>query len=56
MALKFLTDENISTSLVKVLRKNGYDTKDIKEQKLFGASDKEILKRILKNYKIVKIL
>ena len=44
MALKFLTDENISTSLVIALRNKKYDVKDIKEEKLFGISDEEVLK------------
>ena len=44
MALKFLTDENISPSLVRTLRNKKYDVKDIKEEKLFGTSDTEILK------------
>ena len=53
MVLKFLTDENVSTSLVMALRKNGFDTKDIKEQKLFGASDKEILKMAFRENRVV---
>ena len=44
MTLKFLTDENVSTSLVKALRSKGYNIKDIKEQNLFGIDDKEVLK------------
>lgn len=43
MVIRFLTDENISSSLVKSLRKNGFDVKDIKEEKLYGISDKEVL-------------
>src|SRR3989344_7598132 len=43
MALKFLADENVSTYVVKSLRHKGYDTKDIKEEKLFGISDREVL-------------
>ncbi|MDO8553377.1 MAG: DUF5615 family PIN-like protein [Candidatus Micrarchaeota archaeon] len=41
--MKFLSDENIPTSLVKELRISGFDVKDIKEQKLFGMSDKNVL-------------
>jgi hypothetical protein len=37
--IKFLTDENIATSLVKAIRKKGCDVKDIKEEKLFGIED-----------------
>ncbi len=45
MPLKFLADENIAKSLVRALRQNGYDVKDIKEEKLFGISDKEVINR-----------
>lgn len=41
--MKFLADENISASLVKTLRASGFDVKDIKEQKLFGISDRRVL-------------
>ena len=40
---KFLTDENIASSLVKTLREQGYNVLDIKEEALFGISDKEII-------------
>jgi len=43
MNIRFLADENIATSLVKSLRKNGFDVKDIKEEKLYGIADKEAL-------------
>ena len=43
MAFRFLTDENIAKSLVRKLRDEGHDVKDIKEEKLFGTSDKEIV-------------
>ena len=43
MVLRFLTDENISKSLVDALRQKGYDAKDIKEEKLFGTPDKDIV-------------
>ncbi len=41
--MKFLTDENIATSVVRGLRKKGFDIKDVKEEKLYGSSDKELL-------------
>ena len=53
MILKFLTDENISASLVKVLRAKNYNTKDIKEEGLFGVSDKEVLNLAFKEDRIV---
>ena len=53
MALKFLTDENISPSLVKALRNKKFDVKDIKEEKLFGTCDIEILKLAYKENRVV---
>ena len=53
MALKFLTDENISPSLIKTLRNKKYDVKDIKEERLFGTSDTEILKLAYKENRVV---
>ena len=50
---KFLTDENIASSLIKEIRRKGYDVKDIKEEKLFGASDDEILKMANKENRII---
>ena len=51
--MKFLTDENVASSVVKDLRKKGFDVKDIKEEKLCGASDKEILKMSLAENRII---
>ncbi len=51
--LKFLTDENIATFVVKELRARGYDVKDIKEAKFFGISDKEVLGMAKKEGRIV---
>ena len=53
MALKFLTDENISASLVDALRNGGYNVEDIKEEKLFGIDDKEVLKLAFKENRVV---
>ena len=53
MTLKFLADENISPSLVKTLRNKKYDVKDIKEEKLFGISDIEILKLAYKENRVI---
>ena len=53
MALKFLTDENISTLLLMSLRNKNYDIKDIKEEKLFGISDKEIIELAFKENRVV---
>ena len=45
MTLKFLSDKNIPSSLVKALRNKGHNVKDIKEEKLF-AEERQILQRI----------
>ena len=42
--IRFLSDENISPSLVKAIRKKDFDVKDIKEEKKFGIGDDEVLK------------
>ncbi len=42
--MKFLTDENIALSVLKALRKQGHNIKDVKEEKLQGAADKELLR------------
>ena len=40
---RFLTDENIDPLVVAWLRQTGFDVKDIKEEKLSGLTDKNIL-------------
>jgi predicted nuclease of predicted toxin-antitoxin system len=41
--MKFLTDENVATSVVKSLRDAGHDVKDVKEERLQGSSDQFLL-------------
>ncbi len=53
MPLKFLADENIAISLVKALRKVGYDVKDIKEEKMFGISDREVIAKAKEDERII---
>lgn len=53
MILKFLTDENVSSSLIKAVRDEGYNVKDIKEERLFGISDKEVLTLAFKENRVV---
>lgn len=53
MTIKFLADENVSPSLVNELRDKGYNIKDIKEEKLFGISDKDVLKLAFNENRIV---
>ena len=51
--MKFLIDENVDIHICKALRKEGYDTKDIKELKLYSLSDKEILNLANKEERIL---
>ena len=51
--IKFLTDENIAVSLVKAIRKKGYDVKDVKEERLFGTEDNEIINIANKENRII---
>lgn len=53
MSLKFLADENIAKSLVKALMKKGYDVEDIKEENLFGISDKEVIDKAKEDERVV---
>ena len=53
MPIKFLADENISRSLIEFLRKEGYDIKDIKEEKLYGISDEEVIRLALRDKRII---
>src|SRR3989344_1273193 len=51
--MKFLTDENIATSVVHALRNAEFDVKDIKEERLQGTSDEEILDLALREKRII---
>ena len=51
--MKFLTDENIATSVAKFLRSQHHDVKDVKEEKLFGANDMELLGISVKENRII---
>ncbi len=53
MSMKFLTDENIAISVVKAIRVAGFDVKDVKEEKLYAASDKELLTLANKENRII---
>ncbi|MBI2076304.1 MAG: DUF5615 family PIN-like protein [Candidatus Aenigmarchaeota archaeon] len=53
MKLKLLTDENIAKSVVNALRRTGYDVKDVKEEKLFGISDEEVLELANKENRVI---
>ena len=51
--IRFLSDENIAPSLIKAIRKNGFNVKDIKEENMFGTGDDEILRIANKENRIV---
>ena len=51
--IKFLADENVSKTLTNFLRKEGYDIKDIKEERLFGVNDEKILELAKKENRII---
>ena len=41
--MKFLTDENVASSVVKTLRSQGFDVMDVKEKQLKSISDTVLL-------------
>lgn len=49
----FLTDENIDAEVVALLRQEGLDVLDIKEQHWYGMSDLEILQKSHKQNRVV---
>src|SRR3989344_7186055 len=51
--MKFLTDENIAVSVVGFLRQKGFEVKDLKEEELFGLSDKMIFGMARRESRIV---
>lgn len=51
--IRFLSDENIATSVVHALRNSGFNVKDIKEEGLYGTSDEEIIKLANKEDRII---
>ena len=51
--MKFLTDENIASSVLKSLRNENFDVKDIKEEGLYGISDRKIIDIAFKEERII---
>ena len=51
--MRFLSDENIATSVVLSLRHAGHDVFDVKEQVLFGASDAELARLAQRQRRII---
>jgi predicted nuclease of predicted toxin-antitoxin system len=50
---KFLTDENIDTEVLDLLKTFDFDIFDIKEQQLWGLSDEEIIKKAFIEQRII---
>ena len=51
--MKFLTDENIYVPMVGAIRKQGHGVLDIKEEKLFGMEDYDIIEMAGKEDRIL---
>ncbi len=51
--MRFLIDENVIPVVVSLLRKEGYDVKDIKEEKLYGLKDSELFRIAIKEKRTV---
>lgn len=51
--MKFLTDENIASLVVSMIRKRGFNVKDIKEERLYGFDDKKIIELANKEKRII---
>ncbi len=51
--MRFIADENISSSMVKAIRRKGYSVKDIKEEGLIGAKDTLVMEISRKENRII---
>jgi predicted nuclease of predicted toxin-antitoxin system len=51
--MKFLTDENIANSTIRMIRELGFDVKDVREIGLIGCSDELIIKLAIKEDRII---
>jgi predicted nuclease of predicted toxin-antitoxin system len=50
---QFLTDENIDNEVLVLLKTYGFDIFDIKEQQLWGLSDKDIIEKAFADQRII---
>ena len=50
---KLLTDENIHSGVVELLRQRGFDVLDVAEEGLYGAPDVDLLRRATAEDRIV---
>ncbi len=51
--LRFLLDQNLSPQTTLFLRRLGYDVTDVREQKLVGATDDELLSFAIRDSRII---
>lgn len=49
----YLCDENINPAIVKYLREKYLDVKDVREEKLIGSSDIELMKLSFKKNRVI---
>lgn len=52
-AVAFLADENIAPRVVHALRSRGYDVEDVKERRLSGLSDSQVLRMAQKKRRVI---
>jgi predicted nuclease of predicted toxin-antitoxin system len=53
ITLSFFADENISTDLINWIRENGYNISGVKEEKIYGATDIEIIQKCFASNEII---
>jgi len=51
--LSFFADENISTDLINWVRNNGYKVSGVKEEKMCGTTDINIIQKCFKSNEII---
>ena len=51
--MKFIADENIPNNLIKAIRRRRFSIRDLKEEKLIGTSDKNLIEIARKETRII---
>ncbi len=51
--LSFFADENISSDLIKWIREKGYNVSGVKEEKMCGATDIDIIQKCFSSNEII---
>jgi predicted nuclease of predicted toxin-antitoxin system len=49
----YISDENINPSIIKYLRDKSFNIKDVREEKLIGTSDSELMKLSFKENRVI---